>query len=210
MQEHGGTRLTKDDIPRLRNIPVLTADGEEVGHVGDVYYDEASGRVECVGVPGDAIGFTNVMVPVGGAELVAGELRLRYTRDQLRDFGDRDERDELDADRWGAERDYYGGLARIGAGAPAGPTSGGLSGVGGAGMGTGRDEIFATPGADPGALDADTPIRREGEALSREGEKSDEGALTYEEADPADDPADRRSARYRRFDWDEPLDRLRS
>jgi hypothetical protein len=141
MHEHGSADLTKDDIPRLRNIPVRTADGEEVGHVGDVYYDEATGRVECVGVPGDPIGFTNVVVPVGGADLVAGELRLRYTRDQLRDFGERDDADELDADRWSAERDYYGALSGTGPGT-----------VGAAGLGGSRADVPAPAGTEEGAL----------------------------------------------------------
>ena len=196
MDEHRATGLTKRDIPRLRNIPVRTADDEEIGHVGDVYYDEATGRVECVGVPGDAVGFTNVVVPAHGAALEGDTLRLPYTREQLRDFGRRDDAAELDADRWHSERDYYGGL---GAGAPAGATTAGLDPVG---LGTGRDEAEAE-------IDADSPLTREGEARSREGEHADEGALTYEEADPADDPADKRSPRYRRYDWDEPLDRLR-
>ncbi len=98
--------FTRDDAPKLRNIPVVTADGEEIGHVGDVYYDEDSGRVQCVGVPGDAIGFRNVMVPVSGAMFDGETLRLSYTRDHLRDWGD-DAGDELVADRWRSERDYH-------------------------------------------------------------------------------------------------------
>lgn len=100
-------QLSRDDVPQLRNIPVFTADGEEIGHVGDVYYDEASDQVQCVGVPGDKLGFKNVMVPVRGAQITDEGLQLPYRRDQLRDFGDSEE--ELDAPRWEQERDYYAG-----------------------------------------------------------------------------------------------------
>ena len=101
------SQLTRTDVPKLRHIPVFTADGEQVGHVGDVYYDEASDRVQCVGVPGDGLGFSNVMVPVSGAELTDEGLRLPYRRDQLRDFGDVGDTGEVEADRWEEERSYY-------------------------------------------------------------------------------------------------------
>lgn len=99
------TELTKAEIPQLRHIPVFTADGEEIGHVGDVYYDETTDRVQCVGIPGDGLGFKNVMVPVSGAELTDEGLRLPYRKEQLRDFGAT--ADELDDERWSSERDYY-------------------------------------------------------------------------------------------------------
>ena len=116
----GSGTLTREDVPRIRNVPVLTSDGEEIGHVGDVYYEEVSGRVECVGVPGDAIGFTNVMVPVAGAQLTEDGLRLPFTRDQLRDYGDVEREADLDEERWEAELMYYSGLG-VPALAPAGP-----------------------------------------------------------------------------------------
>ena len=97
-------QLSKADIPKLRHIPVITADGEEIGHVGDVYYDESTERVECVGVPGDSLGFKNVMVPVAGAQITDDALHLPYRKEQLRDFGGDT---ELDDERWETERGYY-------------------------------------------------------------------------------------------------------
>src|SRR4051812_10783203 len=41
--------LSEDQVPELRNVPVY-AGGEEIGHVGDIYYDEGTGHVACVGV----------------------------------------------------------------------------------------------------------------------------------------------------------------
>jgi hypothetical protein len=116
----GSGTLTREDVPRIRDVPVLTSDGEEIGHVGEIYYEEVSGRVECVGVPGDAIGFTRVMVPVAGAQLTEDGLRLAFSRDQLRDYGDLEREAELDEERWDAELMYYSSLG-VPALMPAGP-----------------------------------------------------------------------------------------
>jgi hypothetical protein len=114
----GSGTLTTEDVPRMHGVPFLTSDGEEIGHVGDVYYEAASRRVECVGVPGDAIGLTKLMVPVGGAQLTEDGLRLPFTRDQLRDFGDAE--GHLDDERWADELLYYSSLG-VPALMPAGP-----------------------------------------------------------------------------------------
>src|SRR5829696_1480606 len=74
--------LTKDDIPQLRNLPVY-ANGEEIGHVGDIYYDEDTERVECVGIAGDGIGFKRNWLPAQGAVLQDDGLHLAYGRDRL-------------------------------------------------------------------------------------------------------------------------------
>src|SRR3954453_13715903 len=74
--------LTKDDIPTLRNIPVY-AGGEEIGHVGDVYYDEETARVECIGVKGDALGFSRRWMPARDATLADDGLHLTYGREGL-------------------------------------------------------------------------------------------------------------------------------
>ena len=98
--------LTIDDIPTLRNIPVYAGDGEEIGHVGDVYYDEAAGRVECVGIAGDAVGFRRVMVPVQGATLADDGLHLGYGRDRLDTSPEFDD-DDFDDERYAELRRHY-------------------------------------------------------------------------------------------------------
>jgi uncharacterized protein (TIGR02271 family) len=114
MSEAQTSELTRADVPKLRNIPVVTSDGEEIGHVGDAYYDEDSDRLQCVGVAGDALGLTKRVVPVGGATIDAdGRLRLPYTRDQIEgspEWGD-DVDDDMDDDRYDEVRGYYGGEA---------------------------------------------------------------------------------------------------
>ncbi len=100
------SQLTRADIPTLRNIPVVTADGEEIGHVGDAYYDEATGRLQCVGVAGDAIGLTKRVIPVTGGTLdPKGRLRLPYTRAQIEDSPEWDE--SRARERYGDVSGYY-------------------------------------------------------------------------------------------------------
>jgi uncharacterized protein (TIGR02271 family) len=108
------SQLNKEDVPKLRNIPVVTSDGEEIGHVGDAYYDDTSGQLQCVGVAGDGIGFSRRVIPVSGATIDQGTLRLPYTRAQIEsgpDWAD----DEVEADdtaydeRWSEVSGYYGG-----------------------------------------------------------------------------------------------------
>ena len=106
------SELGKDDIPKLRNIPVVTSDGEEIGHVGDAYYDEASERLECVGVAADAIGLSKRVIPVTGATIDDdGKLRLPYTRAQVEGAPDwEDNADESQYDeRWSEVGGYYRG-----------------------------------------------------------------------------------------------------
>ena len=76
--------LTADDLPKLRNIPVISAEGEEIGHVGDAYYDENTGALQFIGIEGDWLGLTKRVVPVKGAELRDDDrLYLHSGREQI-------------------------------------------------------------------------------------------------------------------------------
>lgn len=79
--------LTKDDIAQLRNLPVVTLDAVEVGRVGDVWYDDATGNVHAVSVAGDVLGFRRVELPATGAVLRPDALQLAYTRAELDAIG---------------------------------------------------------------------------------------------------------------------------
>lgn len=75
--------LTVDDIPTLRNIPVIAFDGEELGHVGDVFYDERTRLIWSVGVARDRLGLRRREVPIEGAVLRDGALHLPRTSAEL-------------------------------------------------------------------------------------------------------------------------------
>ena len=104
MRSEGAERLEIGDIPKLRNIRVHTSDGETIGHVGDIYYDDA-GMIECVGVEGDAVGLRRLLVPVAGAVLGDDGLHLPYGRDRLDTAPDVE--GDVDEARYGDVRDHY-------------------------------------------------------------------------------------------------------
>ena len=100
------------DIPKVRNIPVVTSDGEEIGHVGDAYYDETTERLQCVGIAGDPLGVKKRMIPTTGATLDAeGRLRLPYSRAEIEGSPDWDDDFEWEespsAERYGELSGYY-------------------------------------------------------------------------------------------------------
>jgi uncharacterized protein (TIGR02271 family) len=108
MTQTGGTpieALSEEQVPELRNIPVYS-NGEEIGHVGDVYYDDDRGTVECVGIKGDALGFKRQWVPAAGAVLREDGLHLGYAREQL-DAAPGWDDEELDSDRYTQVRDHF-------------------------------------------------------------------------------------------------------
>jgi uncharacterized protein (TIGR02271 family) len=97
--------FTREEFPKLRNIPVYTADGEKVGHVGDAYYDEETERLECVAVAADGLGVAKRVIPVRGARVEDDGLHLPYGRESITNAPDAD--DDLDEDRYRSVSDYY-------------------------------------------------------------------------------------------------------
>jgi uncharacterized protein (TIGR02271 family) len=98
--------MTEEQVPELRNLPVY-ADGEEIGHVGDIYYNESSRTVECVGIKGDALGFKRQWVPAQGAVVQEDGLYLQYGRQQFEEAPGWDDDSDLDADRYQQVRDHF-------------------------------------------------------------------------------------------------------
>lgn len=64
------------DLSQLRGRPAYDANGEPVGIVDDIYYDEDTSVPEWVSVGGH-------LVPVRGAAGSTEELRLAYTREEI-------------------------------------------------------------------------------------------------------------------------------
>lgn len=98
-------QLTEDRIRELRDVPVFTADGEELGDVSDVYYDDNTGRIECIAVSGGFLGLKKRVVPAAGARLDKGGLHLPYRKDDIEGSPDYD--NDLDERRYGDVSRYY-------------------------------------------------------------------------------------------------------
>src|SRR3954452_10605856 len=97
--------FTENEIPELRNVPVY-ADGEEIGHVGDIYYDEETQQVECVGIKGGFFGMKRQWIPARGAMLQDDGLHVTYGRGDF-DEAPRWDDDDLDDDRYSQVRGHF-------------------------------------------------------------------------------------------------------
>jgi uncharacterized protein (TIGR02271 family) len=80
--------LTVDDIPMLRNVPVITADDEEVGRVGYIDYEPDTGEIRNVGVSRGFLGLRRLEVSVADALLRPDALQLAYTKQELEALGE--------------------------------------------------------------------------------------------------------------------------
>ena len=88
----------------------LASDGEKIGEIRDIYYDDVTGRPEWLAVKTGVFGSQGI-VPIAGAQIVKHtdsddmDLQLCYTRDQIRQAPEvSDATDHLDATE---ERELY-------------------------------------------------------------------------------------------------------
>jgi uncharacterized protein (TIGR02271 family) len=79
--------LAKEHIDDLlnRNGNVLSADGDKIGSVGQVYADDADGQPTWVTVKTGLFGTSESFVPLEGARLEGDDVVVPYTKDQVKD-----------------------------------------------------------------------------------------------------------------------------
>lgn len=63
---------------------VIDSEGSKVGDVGQVYLDDATGRPEWVTVKTGLFGMNETFVPLRGETVTNGEIRVPYTKDQIK------------------------------------------------------------------------------------------------------------------------------
>ena len=101
-------RITVDELREIRNAPVYTADGEEFGHVGEIWYDEGTREARYLKVGRGALGMRAVCVPVQGGTIRDDGFVVPYGREQLEEspeFGEDEDWTEEREREFGA---YYG------------------------------------------------------------------------------------------------------
>jgi uncharacterized protein (TIGR02271 family) len=76
---------TTFDVDALRRATVHATDGSKIGKVGEVYLDDATDRPEWVTVRTGLFGSSETFVPLAGATSSDDELRVPYTKDQVKD-----------------------------------------------------------------------------------------------------------------------------
>ncbi|TNM67156.1 DUF2382 domain-containing protein [Streptomyces sp. NP160] len=189
---------TTFDVEALRRATVHASDGAKIGKVGEVYLDDATDRPEWVTVRTGLFGSSETFVPLAGATSTDDELRVPYTKDQVKDAPRTDADGQLTPDEEERLYRHYGLDASTSAATDT--TTGTTAGTTGAehlrGEGTGYtegtgqrrgeyeglDELGAAQGtAGPGAGTTTGTTSRRTEGHDTSGPTTDEAMTRSEE-----------------------------
>lgn len=95
-------------LAHLVGAAVLAEDGDKIGKVGQVYFDDATGRAEWVTVETGLFGSSESFVPLRQATFDSGELRVPYSKSKVKDAPNIDDSRHLDVEEEEALYRYYG------------------------------------------------------------------------------------------------------
>src|SRR5690348_2484999 len=76
---------TLQDVQAWRGQKAVDANGDKVGTISDIYLDRASGEPEWAAVKTGLFGSNVSFVPIQDARTGDGDIRLGYTKDQIKD-----------------------------------------------------------------------------------------------------------------------------
>jgi uncharacterized protein (TIGR02271 family) len=99
---------TLEDIQTWRGMTAVDADGDKVGKIDEIYLDRHSGEPEWVTVNTGLFGTRTSFAPVSGAEQADDQIRLAYSKDQIKDAPNIDADGELSNEEEQALYDHYG------------------------------------------------------------------------------------------------------
>jgi uncharacterized protein (TIGR02271 family) len=99
---------TNVNIAEWRNAKAVDVNGDKVGSVDEVYLDRSSGEPEWVTVSTGLFGTRTTFVPIGDAQSSNGEVRLAYTKDQIKDAPNVDADGALSREEEQALYEHYG------------------------------------------------------------------------------------------------------
>jgi len=99
---------TDVNIQQWRGAKAVDVDGDKVGTIDEVYLDRGSERPEWVTVTTGLFGTRTTFVPIVDAEFTDGEVRLAYTKDQIKDAPNVDADGALSRDEEQHLYEHYG------------------------------------------------------------------------------------------------------
>ena len=70
-------------LTNLRDKEIFSSDGEKVGSVKDIYYDDTSGEPEWIGVGTGFLGMKERLVPVEKLSNEGDHLRVPFTKEKI-------------------------------------------------------------------------------------------------------------------------------
>jgi len=84
MTDHWNMRTITD----VRDKEIFSSDGEKIGSVRDIYYDDITREPEWVGVGTGFLGMQERLVPVQTLEAEGDHFRVPFTKDHVKDEPD--------------------------------------------------------------------------------------------------------------------------
>ncbi|MDQ3876324.1 MAG: PRC-barrel domain-containing protein, partial [Actinomycetota bacterium] len=95
--------IDMNTLSEARGADVYDSDGDKIGSVEDIYYDEQTNQPEWIGIGTGFFGTKRVLVPVEGADMRGDGVYVPYSKSHVKDSPDIDA-DEISED---AERELY-------------------------------------------------------------------------------------------------------
>ncbi|WP_225753127.1 DUF2382 domain-containing protein [Actinotalea sp. Marseille-Q4924] len=77
--------ITTEQVQQAIGSTVRGTDGDKIGKVGQVYFDDVSGQPAWVTVQTGLFGTKETFVPVDGADLRDGEITVPYSKEKVKD-----------------------------------------------------------------------------------------------------------------------------
>jgi len=94
-------------LDEMRGAPVYDNDGDKIGKVEEIYYDQQTRVPEWIGIGTGFFGTKRVMVPVRGSAPYENGLMVAYSKEQVKDSPDVEE-DDISQRREADLAGYYG------------------------------------------------------------------------------------------------------
>jgi uncharacterized protein (TIGR02271 family) len=100
-------QMTQVRLDQMRGAPVYDNDGDKIGKVDEIFYDQQTRVPEWIGVGTGFFGSKRVLVPVKGSAPYEDGLMAAYSKEQVKDSPDIDE-DEISQQCEADLAAYYG------------------------------------------------------------------------------------------------------
>src|SRR3954463_2670388 len=108
-QHHEESSMTTlQDVQAWRGQKAVDANGDKVGTIEDIYLDRASGEPEWAAVKTGLFGSNVSFVPIQDARTGDGDVRLAYTKDQIKDAPNIDADGQLSTQEEQRLYEHYG------------------------------------------------------------------------------------------------------
>src|SRR5215210_3033462 len=98
-----GETMTFERLQEAQGNPVFAADGDKIGAVEEIFYDEETRVPEWIGVGTGFFGTKRVLVPAARAEVTGDGVRVPFSKEHVKDSPDIDS-DEISME---TERELY-------------------------------------------------------------------------------------------------------